>query len=262
MLAGPAEKRLYRAYRDFFAAAEEHRRWNVDRDVPWSAARRDGGVPDHLVGVIESFFAVELYLPDYVGRIIGLLRESRGRAWFQANWGYEESKHSLALEEWLVRSGSRTEEQLADFAGKCLEQPWPLTYAEPRKMLAYQMVQELATAVNYRHLREACEPSGDEALLALLRFIMIDERAHYQFFRDAFKVLLDEDRAGATADLYQVLGEFEMPAQRQIPEYERRGPAIEAAGVFSGRIFVREVVFPIYQALGVAPRAQVQRKVS
>jgi hypothetical protein len=32
------------------------------------------------------------------------VRGSRGRAWFHANWGYEESKHSMALGDWLLRS--------------------------------------------------------------------------------------------------------------------------------------------------------------
>jgi acyl-[acyl-carrier-protein] desaturase len=52
-----------------------------------------------------------MYLPDFTAKLLNMIRRSRGRAWFHVNWGYEESKHSLALEAWLLASGHRTEEQ-------------------------------------------------------------------------------------------------------------------------------------------------------
>src|SRR4051794_26388795 len=99
----PFEQKIYDLYRDFFNKAERRRRWSLEDDIPWGQCnpRLDPAVAD----VVESFCAVELYLPDYVGKILPLIRGTRGRAWFAANWGYEESKHSLALGDWLVRSG-------------------------------------------------------------------------------------------------------------------------------------------------------------
>ena len=47
--------------------------------------------------MVESFCAVELFLPDYITKFLEVNKNSRGGAWFLANWGYEELKHSLAL---------------------------------------------------------------------------------------------------------------------------------------------------------------------
>jgi len=77
----------------------------VDRDdIPW--AEVNSRLRPEVADVVESFTAIELYLPDYTSKILPVVRSSRGRAWFYANWGYEESKHSLALGDWLLRSAS------------------------------------------------------------------------------------------------------------------------------------------------------------
>ena len=83
---------IYGLYRDFFDQAERRRRWRVKEDIPWSQC--NPRVNPAAAEVVESFCAVELYLPDYLGKILPHIRASRGRAWFTANWGYEESKHS------------------------------------------------------------------------------------------------------------------------------------------------------------------------
>jgi acyl-[acyl-carrier-protein] desaturase len=108
------ENRFYELYLEFFNRAESERRWNVQKDIPWD--RCNPKVTDEIALIVESFCAVELFLPDYTSKILQLVRKSRGRAWFQANWGYEESKHSLVLEEWLVRSGKRTAKEISTFA--------------------------------------------------------------------------------------------------------------------------------------------------
>src|SRR5438874_344922 len=103
---------IYDLYRDFFDQAERKRRWRVKEDIPWDQC--NPAVNPAAADVVESFCAVELYLPDYLGKILPHIRASRGRAWFTANWGYEESKHSLALGDWLLHSGLRSEEQMTD----------------------------------------------------------------------------------------------------------------------------------------------------
>src|SRR5690242_10297382 len=108
---GPAmEREIWAIYQEFFALAERRRRWSLHDDIPWDQCNPH--TDPAIASVIESFCAVELFLPDYVGKFLPLVRGYRGRAWFAANWGYEESKHSLVLGEWLLRSGHRTEEQL------------------------------------------------------------------------------------------------------------------------------------------------------
>src|SRR5215475_4517875 len=118
------EGALWHIYRDFFDTAERKRRWRVCDDVPWDQCNRN--LDPAIADVVETFCAVELYLPDYVSKVLPLVRNSRGRAWFYANWGYEESKHSLALGDWLLASGARSDEQMADLENMVFQRQWNL----------------------------------------------------------------------------------------------------------------------------------------
>jgi len=88
------EAAFWRLYRAFFDQAKRRRRWSLRDDIPWDRCNRD--LDPAIADVVESFCAVELYLPDYLAHAIRRSRHCRGQAWFYANWGYEESKHSLA----------------------------------------------------------------------------------------------------------------------------------------------------------------------
>src|SRR6266849_4394553 len=150
------ENRFYELYIDFFNRAEAERRWNVQKDIPWDKCNPK--VSDNIAFICESFLAVELFLPDYTSKILHLIRKSRGRAWFQANWGYEESKHSLTLAEWLVRSGKRSEKGMRAYENALLDNgEWELPFDHPRQMIIYTMIQELATWLNYWNLKQHIE---------------------------------------------------------------------------------------------------------
>src|SRR5207302_1454690 len=103
---------------------------------------------------------------------------------FYANWGYEESKHSLALGDWLLKSQQRTDEQMFDIEKMVFEREWNLPHDSHMGMLVYAMTQERATWLNYRNLRTRVqEHGGDPALEQLLMLLAVDERAHYHFFQ-------------------------------------------------------------------------------
>src|SRR5260370_24183013 len=104
------EKQFFENFMKFFHQAEERRRWNIERDIPWEQANRT--TSERTAKIVEAFSAVEMYLPDYTSKMLHMIRRSRGRAWFQANSGYEESKHSLTLDRWLIASCNRTPEQM------------------------------------------------------------------------------------------------------------------------------------------------------
>src|SRR5262249_11809034 len=177
------ERAFWRLFRDFFDKAEKRRRWSLRDDIPWDRCNPD--VDPAVAGVVESFCAVELYLPDYTSKILPVVRPSRGRTWFYANWGYEESKHSLALGDWLLLSGAPTDEQMADLENSVFQREWNLPHGSQLGMLVYAMTQELATFLSYRNLRLRLEERGDDAALnKLLRLVAVDERAHYEFFRE------------------------------------------------------------------------------
>src|SRR5947209_4529999 len=194
---------LYQMFREFFGHAERKRRWSLADDIPWDQCNR--GLDPAIADVVESFWAVEMYLPDYVAKALPMIRANKGWAWFHANWGYEESKHSLALGDWLLKSGARTDEQMADLEGQLFAHQWQVPYESPTGMVIYAMVQELATWVHYRNLRRRVDEGADPALSRLLGLIAVDERAHHAFYRSVVQFFLGLDRRETLEQLRRVL---------------------------------------------------------
>jgi len=244
--------RFYRLYREFFRKAEKKRRWSIDDDVPWNDVNR--ALPAEMADVVESFCAVELYLPDYLAKALPMIRGNRGWSWFHANWGYEESKHSLALGDWLLHSGHRTEEQMADLEDQVAQTDWDLPYDSPQGMLIYAMTQEMATWLHYRNLRARVLEYGDLALTTLLQHIAVDERAHHDFYRRIVQVFLELDRKETLEQLRRVMLNFSMPAVHMLAESRQRVARIKSLGIFDEDMFMREVYQPILNVLGVEPR--------
>jgi acyl-[acyl-carrier-protein] desaturase len=242
--------RIYRLYRDYFDMAEKKRRWSLRDDIPWEEC--NGALDPAIVDVVQTFCAVELYLPDYVSKLLPQVRANRGRAWMIANWGYEESKHSLALGDWLLRSGMRSEEQMAELDSQVFQQEWNLPHDNARGMVCYTMVQELATWLHYRNLREvARQRGGDLALDRVLNLISIDERAHYDFFRRLVQLYLEDDRLGTLEQLRRVINQFAMPAVHLLFDGRKRVEAVKELRIFDYDIFYTQVFEPILTALQV-----------
>ena len=243
------EGRFHDLYLEYFHKAEAHRRWNLLNDIPWE---RVGKVIDpNVAQVVQSFMAVEMFLPDYTSKIMNLVRSSRGRAWFQANWGYEESKHSLALEMWLTKSGARTVEHVREFQDDLLSREWDLPYETPLEMIIYTTFQEFATGVNYRGLRRVAQESNDPALDQVLVLLSRDETGHFEFFKNGTKLFMEKDRDRVLEALNKVIHTFKMPAQTLVPDFGANGRLLNELGIFNDRIYVRDVVRPVLKALGV-----------
>ena len=244
------EERFFNLYLEFFKLAEERRRWNIWKDIPWEKVNTE--TSPIVVTVVEAFSAVEMFLPDYTAKILLMIRKSRGRGWFQANWGYEESKHSLALAEWLVRSGKRTEEGMRAYENSLLDGPeWELPFDHPRQMIIYTMIQELATWLNYWNLKAIVEKEGDFALARALHLISADEKTHYNFFRKGVKIFMEYEPAETLADIKYVFEQFAMPAQTLIPGWDERAKEIQKAGIYGPRQFITRVYQPILADLGL-----------
>ena len=246
------EQETYLLFREFFDKAEKKRRWNINEDIPWNQCNRH--LNPVIADVIETFTAVELYLPDYTSKILPLVRKSKGRAWFYANWGYEESKHSLALGDWLVKSGHRTEEYMADLEEKVFAREWNLPQDNQLGMIAYAMVQEQATFLNYKKLKERVEEMGrDPALEQLLSFVSVDEKSHFGFFRDCLRIYMKHDREAVIVQLRRVMNTFAMPVVHDLlDDSARRIAEIQSLDLFDSHIYFREVYLPVIRDLGIS----------
>ena len=241
---------LWRLYRRFFDQAERRRRWSIEKDIPWMQC--NSNLDPVIADVVESFCAVELYLPDYLVHAMPWPRPSRASTWFYANWGYEESKHSLALHDWLLKSGLRSEERMADLEGEIFRHPWQLPHDNVVAMLAYAMVQERATALNYRNLRRRTqERGGDPALEKLLMLLAVDEQTHHNFFLSSVRLYLQHDRDGTLEQLRRVMHAFAMPAIYGLADGRQRVARIKELEIFNDELYVREVYLPILEDLGV-----------
>ncbi len=238
---------FYRELVKYLALAEEKRRWNVFNDIAWHEANPN--TTDTLAHCVETFCAVELYLPDFTSKMLHMIRRSRGRAWFHVNWGYEESKHSMALESWLLASGHRSEEQREQFEQELLEAEWELPFDHPRQMVCYTMIQELATFWNYRNLEKMATQQKDWALVGALRLISVDERVHYNFYRNTVKEWMKYDEAATVDDLKYVFEHFTMPGRTQIPRYDESARILAQTGIYGPREYVKLVKNPILQDL-------------
>jgi acyl-[acyl-carrier-protein] desaturase len=243
-------EKLYRQFRTFFDDAEQKRRWNPMRDVPWDSVNPD--VPDDLALCAETFLGVEGFLTDYiVGGLLSVRQSSIGQRWFSANWGYEELKHSMALTEWLVRSGKRTQEQMFDFHAQLMATKWERPYATAREMTIYGVFQEMATFVIYLRHEALAKKHGDAALSTVYRLNARDECAHARFYEDVVRVYLEEDRDGTLRDIAHVARTFQMPGVGIVPDYDARIEVMRGDGRMDRDVFFQKVYFPSLKYLGV-----------
>ncbi|MBI2806186.1 MAG: acyl-ACP desaturase [Planctomycetes bacterium] len=252
-------ERTYRLFREYFKLAEKKRRWSLDEDIPWDQC--NPALHGVVADVVETFCSVELYLPDYLSKLIPQVRTNRGRAWFLANWGYEESKHSMALSDWLLKSRQRTDEQMTDLDARVSANEFILPSDSALGMLCYAMMQELATWLNYVQLRRVVkDKGGDPALDTVLRLISVDERAHYDFFRKVVSMYLEHDREATIQHLRDIIYNFQMPAVDLLSDGRQRVERVRALKIFDEEIFYFQVVEPALAALGLTKADLKQRK--
>jgi acyl-[acyl-carrier-protein] desaturase len=242
--------RIYKLFRDFFDKSEKKRRWNMREDIPWDQC--NGSLNRAIADVVETFCAVELYLPDYLSKVIPQNRNVRGRAWFFANWGYEESKHSMVLEDWLLKSGHRSEKQMADVHRDVCAHEWDVPHECPRAMACYTMTQELATWLHYNRLQKIIQSQGgDPALDKILTLVSVDERAHFDFFQRLVSLYLEYDREGTLEALRRVVNNFSMPAVHMLADSRMRMEEVKQLRIFDYDIYYSDVYEPLLRKLNL-----------
>lgn len=257
MASDQFHENLYQRFRTFFDEAEQKRRWNPYRDVPWDKVNKDS--PEYLAVCAETFLGVESFLPDYIRAGLAAVRVSSvGQRWFSANWGYEELKHSVVLTEYLVRSGKRTESQMIAFQARLMEQEWTPPFETARRMTIYGAFQEMATFVIYLRHEALAKRHNDEALASCYRLNARDECAHARFYEDVVKVYLEEDREGTIDDIAYVSRHFQMPGVGIVPDYDERILIMRGEGGMDRDVFYKKVYFPTLKYLGVS-RAELVR---
>jgi acyl-[acyl-carrier-protein] desaturase len=252
-------------YRWYVARSQAQRNWNPDRSFDWRAFRQDHSA--ELLAILQGFYAVEQYVPDYTDEATRLVRRDYGRSHFQLRWGAEEEKHADLWRNTLLFSGQRSLEWVEDYTGELRQNAWQLPWAEPVHLLFYTVLQERATQLNYLNTARIARGESDKPHLAgdadpvlerAAMTIAVDEAAHYNFFLEGARLYLYYYPEQTLEALAEVFRGFAMPAMSIIPRYDDFLTALYDAEVFDGRQYLREVVKKAFENLGVESIRQVE----
>lgn len=244
-------------YRWYTARSQETRNWHPDLTFDWRNYRQDHS--DDIHQIVEGFFAVEQYVPDYVTSLLRLIRRSHGRSHFHMRWGSEEEKHADMWHNAVQFGGRRSREWLEDYMFALRGQEWKLPWDDPMHICFYTVFQERATQVNYLNLGlvakgesplEAYKNDEDPVLAHAARVIAIDEAAHYNFFLEGARLFLYYFPEEAVSAMVDIIRHFSMPAGDIIPDYAQLTEALHRTTIFGPRQHYRDVVKVALKNLG------------
>ena len=263
------ERAFLGLYRWYVARSQTTRNWNPDLDIDWRNLRTDHS--EKMNRILEGFFAVEQYVPDYVLTLLKVIRRSHGRSHFHIRWGSEEEKHAELWENALTFSRFRTPQWIEDYKHTLREKAWELPWDNPLHMIFYTVIQERATQVNYLNTGLIAQGKSEEpdfandvdpVLAQASQIIAIDEAAHYNFFLEGARLFLYYYPARSLEALQDVIQYFAMPAGDLIPNYDRFAEIVARAGIYGPREHLKDVIDIALKNLGVQGRAALRRGIN
>lgn len=252
-------------YRWYLSVSQTKRNWSPDSDFEWGSIRTDHS--EAMRTIIEGFYAVEQYVPDYTSKSIAMTRRLHGRNHFQIRWGSEEEKHSDLWYNALLFTRARSPEWVAEYQYLLRGTEWQLPWDDPLHLVCYTVIQERATQVNYLNTAVAAKGGStnpelandeDPVLFRVAQTIAVDEAAHYNFFLEVLRLYLYYFPTRTLEALNDVLKQFAMPANQYIPNFDRFYDAIYRTGIYSAREYARDVVQTALQNIGVAGRKALE----
>jgi len=252
-------------YRWYLSVSQEKRNWNPDSSFEWDKIRDDHS--EAMKTIIEGFFAVEQFVPDYTTHSINVTRRFHGRSHFQIRWGSEEEKHSDLWYNTLLFSRARTPQWIANYQYQLRGTPWGLKWDDPLHLVCYTVIQERATQVNYLNTALAAKGKSphpdyandeDPVLFRVAQTIAVDEAAHYNFFLEILRLFLYYFPTKTLEALNDVIKNFAMPANQYLPNFEQFYETLYRTGIYSAREYARDVVQTALDNLGVAGRRALE----
>ncbi len=280
LIAGPwtraarqaaVDQESLQAFVEFFGRSMRTRRWSPWHDLPVDEIRDHGArLSCDTIHLLGGFLGIEEYVGDFVRDGLGGFQHCRTRRNLHLQWGAEELRHGVALEQVLLHTGARTQEQLDAYHAEVAERQW--SYGDhggvdgPLGGAIYGMLQERSTYVNYEQLRlrvraECGLPARSTPAEAqrgrqlgvaeVLRLIAQDEIAHHGMYLKLVQIYL-RYFPEETLDKFQtVASRFHMPALRLIPNRREFLGAMRRTQVFDADKYQALVLAPILRALGL-----------
>ena len=252
-------------YRWYVNRSQTHRNWNPDTSFEWREFRKDHS--PELLRILEGFFAVEQYVPDYVLTLLKVIRTSHGRSHFHLRWGSEEERHADLWHNCVLFSGQRSGNWLREYMEELRTNAWELPWEDPMHMIFYTVFQERATQVNYLNTAVIARGNSpmpefandqDPILEQACKIIAADEAAHYNFFLEGARLYLYYYPAQAIEAMHNVIKYFSMPAGNLIPNYDHFSELVHRVGIYGPREHAKDVVQLALKNLGVAGRKALE----
>jgi acyl-[acyl-carrier-protein] desaturase len=253
-------------YRWYVAKSQQQRNWNPDNSFDWRNMRQDHS--PEMIKILEGFFAVEQYVPDYVTTLLKVIRQSHGRSHFHIRWGSEEERHAELWHNAVLFSGRRSGDWLRDYMQELRANMWQLPWDDPIHMIFYTVFQERATQVNYLNTAviargqsdlEMYKNSEDPVLAKAAMTIAADEAAHYNFFLEGARLFLYYYPARSIEAIHDVIKYFAMPAGNIIPNYQEFSELVYKSAIYGPREHSKDVVAAALKNLGLAGRKQLEQ---
>ena len=218
MLDKATERELYTLYKDHFVQADAERLWN-----PWSSVAWDTLTHTPSPALVDATLALwrdATLLPDYAAINQNLLRASRGRAWFWTHWSYEESKHLIALQEWLSRRGGWDDTALAAAAEELLSTyRWEPPCEEATGVCVDALLYELSQIERLEALATQAHAEGETILTELIAFILADDQAQRDYLIEALRIIGQRYPERLSQALQEVASHHESPTLAQELEH-------------------------------------------
>ncbi|MDZ7726059.1 MAG: acyl-ACP desaturase [Candidatus Campbellbacteria bacterium] len=260
------EKGFLGLYRWYMARSQEKRNWNPDKSFSWTEMQNS--FSDDLITVLQGFFAVEWFVPDYTDTVLRSVRKSHGRSHFQLRWGSEEEKHADTWLNALLFSRRRTPEFLEKYKNDLRSNEYKLPWDNPLHNIVYTVFQERATQLNYLNLERIARGrsrkdvhgvDSDDVLAQVANTIAKDEVAHYHFFLEGVRLFLYYYPAQTLSAIRDVVENFAMPANEIIPNWHEFEETVYRYGIYGPREFARDVVQVVFNNLGIEGRKALAR---
>ncbi|SRR5581483_1614984 len=278
---GAVEQESLQAFAEFYGRSMRARRWSPWHDLPVAEIREHASrLSSDTIHLIEGFLGIEEYVGDFVRGGLGGFQHSRTRRNLHLQWGAEEMRHGVALEQVLLHTGARTQDQLDAYHAQVTESQWSHTdhggVDGPLGGAVYGMLQERSTYVNYEQLRsrvraecglparstpEEAQRGRQLGVAEVIRLIARDEIAHHGMYLKLVQIYLRHFPEETLEKLQTVTSHFRMPALRLIPNRREFLGAVRRTRVFDADKYQTLVLGPVLRALGLEgalPRAPAQ----
>ncbi len=259
------ERGVIALYRMYTTTSQKNRNWHPDGSFKWQELRTDHS--SEMNTLVEGFYAVEQYVPDYVSKITNLVRRSRGRSNFQIRWGAEEEKHSDAWLNAMLFLRHRSPKWIEQYTYDLRNDEWPLTWDDPLHMSLYAVLQERATQLNYLSTAVIAKGNSeisvfadgrdkDPVLCQVAQTIAIDEAAHYSFLMEIMRLHLYYYPCETIEAFVDVINSFAMPALEFIPD-DNFFELTYRSGIFGPREFANDVIQVTFKAMDIKSRKAI-----